>query len=68
MPFVAGRRVCPGEVVARVQVFKVLTTLLQKYTFLTPDGEEAPDPDPRHDTNGIILQPEQYRVKAVARQ
>ncbi|KAK2863891.1 hypothetical protein Q7C36_003045 [Tachysurus vachellii] len=40
IPFSAGKRMCPGEYLARVELFLIFTCLLQKFTFSSPLGEE----------------------------
>ena len=38
LPFSAGRRVCPAEVMAKVQLFCILTALMQNYKLIIPKG------------------------------
>ncbi|XP_065812309.1 cytochrome P450 2J4-like isoform X1 [Labrus bergylta] len=40
LPFSAGKRVCPGEQLARAEVFLFFTSLLQRFSFSAPDGEQ----------------------------
>ncbi|CAH1790745.1 unnamed protein product, partial [Owenia fusiformis] len=42
IPFSMGKRVCPGEAVAKMSLFLVLTSLLQRYHFSVPPGESPP--------------------------
>ncbi|XP_013410305.1 cytochrome P450 2C42-like isoform X1 [Lingula anatina] len=43
IPFSVGKRSCPGEVLARQEIFLVLTALLQAFSFRSPDGEALPE-------------------------
>nr|XP_004554898.1 cytochrome P450 2J2 [Maylandia zebra]XP_024654452.1 cytochrome P450 2J2-like [Maylandia zebra] len=40
MPFSAGKRVCLGEQLARMELFLFFTSLLQRFSFSAPAGEQ----------------------------
>ncbi|NWU81924.1 CP2DH protein, partial [Onychorhynchus coronatus] len=64
MPFSAGRRVCLGEQLARMELFLFFTTLLQKFTFVLPEDQ----PRPREDGHfALTNSPHPYLLQAVPR-
>ncbi|NXH32351.1 CP2D3 protein, partial [Myiagra hebetior] len=64
MPFSAGRRVCLGEQLARMELFLFFTTLLQKFTFVLPEDQ----PRPREDGHfALTNSPHPYMLRALPR-
>lgn len=66
MPFSTGRRVCPGEGLARMELFLFLTTLLQKFTLTTEVSPDDLDLRPEFSSAGHL--PRYYKMSAVPRQ
>jgi len=62
IPFSVGRRQCPGEGLAKMELFLVLSTLLQRYEF---HAVGKADTTPVY---GEVLYPKDYRVRMVKRQ
>ncbi|XP_015256135.1 PREDICTED: cytochrome P450 2F2-like [Cyprinodon variegatus] len=60
MPFSAGFRICPGEGLARMELFLILVTLLRKFKFVWPEDAGEPDFTPVY---GAILSPKPYLMK-----
>jgi cytochrome P450 len=64
IPFGVGKRVCLGEILARNMLFLIFTTLMQEFTFRTPEE----DPYPTTDTlPGFTAAPTSFRVQATER-
>ncbi|XP_056419492.1 uncharacterized protein LOC130360961 [Hyla sarda] len=64
MPFSAGRRVCAGETLARMELFIFFTSLLQKFTFRFPPGVTDVDLTP---IVGITSTPQPHMICAIQR-
>jgi len=58
LPFGAGRRRCPGEQLARVEIFLFFASMIQKCKFATVTGQE-PIVDSKY---GLTLKPLDFKV------
>ncbi|XP_059211949.1 cytochrome P450 2K1-like isoform X3 [Centropristis striata] len=65
MAFSAGRRVCLGESLARMELFIFFTTLLQYFRFSPPPGVSEDDLDLTPSV-GFTLTPSPHKLRAVA--
>lgn len=65
LPFSAGRRVCVGESLAKVELFLFLSCMLQKFTFV---AEEGKFPLPLDWTEGLTRSPVPFKIRAIKRQ
>ncbi|XP_072714417.1 cytochrome P450 2K1-like [Ciconia boyciana] len=66
MPFSAGRRICAGETLAKMELFLFFTSLLQRFTFHPPPGVSISDLDLSPAISFNII-PKPYKMCAVTR-
>ncbi|KAM3856363.1 cytochrome P450 2K1-like [Vipera latastei] len=64
LPFSAGRRLCPGETLAKTEIFMFFTSLLQRFTFQPPPGLSKEDLDMTRAV-GFTTPPKTYMLRAV---
>ncbi|XP_034404914.1 putative inactive cytochrome P450 2G1 [Cyclopterus lumpus] len=65
LPFSAGKRACVGEFLARMELFLILTSLLQRFTFSCPGGPNSVDLSPEYSSFANL--PRRYDVIATPR-
>ncbi|XP_051987311.1 cytochrome P450 2K1-like isoform X2 [Xyrauchen texanus] len=66
MPFSAGRRMCLGEGLARMELFLFFTSLFQHFRFTPPPGVSEDDLD-LTPVMGLIYNPSPHKLCAVSR-
>jgi len=67
LPFGAGRRVCPGEALAKNRLFLFVACLAQKFNFLPEDESNIPTADPRSYSIGLPLCPARFKIRVLPR-
>lgn len=63
IPFSAGKRLCLGESLAKMELFLFFTSFMQHFTFSMPEGVK-PVMDYRF---GVTLAPQEYEICAIPR-
>uniref|UniRef100_A0A8C3Y168 Cytochrome P450 n=1 Tax=Catharus ustulatus TaxID=91951 RepID=A0A8C3Y168_CATUS len=66
LPFSAGRRICAGETLAKMELFLFFTSLMQRFNFQPPPGVSKSDVDLSPAISFNII-PKPYKMCAVAR-
>ncbi|KAI8504432.1 hypothetical protein Bbelb_175500 [Branchiostoma belcheri] len=66
IPFSIGHRVCLGEQLARMELFLLFVSLMQRFTFHLPEG--APLPSTVGEFGGIVNVPRPFDVRAIPRE
>ncbi|NXC01837.1 CP2J6 protein, partial [Orthonyx spaldingii] len=64
LPFAIGHRVCMGELLARMELFIVFSTLLQAFTFTLPEGVKEVNTE---FVFGSTMKPPPYQLCAIPR-
>ncbi len=64
LPFSAGRRVCFGEALAKMELFLILSHVFQRFEFKKAEGEQLPGLD---GAVHVTHHPYPYKIVAVAR-
>ncbi len=64
----SGKRKCMGEMMAKSQLFLLLSHMLQKFTFKFPDNLPKPSMDtPSQTSENIIIEPPPFKICAEIR-
>ena len=64
IPFSIGKRACPGEILARQELYLFTGNLVKQLCFYPPDGVDKLDEEPVEDS---VLAPKPFHVKVVPR-
>lgn len=64
MPFGVGRRICLGEVLARMEIFMFFSSLMHTYDIKLPEGAPLPSLKPNA---GITMTPNFFKVCLIPR-
>lgn len=66
VPFSLGRRSCLGEVLARAELFLILSSLVQNFIIRPPDGNDRLEVEPLKPI-GFLLTPSQFVIQLIPR-
>ncbi|KYO44819.1 hypothetical protein Y1Q_0006985 [Alligator mississippiensis] len=66
LPFSSGKRVCLGKSLALMELFLILTTILQRFTLKSPKLPQEIDLTPK--ASGFLNAPPDYKLYAIPRE
>lgn len=61
-----GRRSCLGEILARAELFLIVTGLVQRFVIRPPEGQSLVDDKPIEPV-AVVLTPSEFNIRLVAR-
>jgi 26-hydroxylase len=64
IPFGVGRRMCLGDVLARMELFLFFASIMHTFTLELPEGEPMPS---LKGNVGVTITPQSYQVKLIPR-
>ncbi|KAK3765316.1 hypothetical protein RRG08_027322 [Elysia crispata] len=64
VPFGVGRRACPGESLAKMEIFLVVTSLIQRFDLQPAVPGQLPSLKP---VEGMLFSPEPFKIRFVDR-
>uniref|UniRef100_U5EUU5 Putative cytochrome n=1 Tax=Corethrella appendiculata TaxID=1370023 RepID=U5EUU5_9DIPT len=64
IPFGVGRRMCLGDVLARMELFLFFSSLMHTFTISLPEGEPMPS---LKGNVGVTISPQAFKVKLIPR-
>lgn len=67
LPYGIGKRMCPGAVLADIQIFLLITNLLSEFNFTLPDGDKGDIGTQTKSGTAVLRNPKPYRIVIKAR-
>jgi len=68
IPFGVGARSCPAENFARHRLFLLVTSLIQRFRFLPPSGEDLPSESSRDWRPNVVFSPDHFMCRIALRE
>jgi len=68
LPYGIGKRICPGAVLADIQMFLVLTNILSEFNISLPDGDKGEIGTQSKSGTAVLRNPKPYRIVIKSRE